>query len=432
MLKRIAIVALALLVAGLGGFAAFAWRPAIAPIARPASSIFPADLVAKGATLAAGGYCSTCHTARSGKPLAGGRAMVTNFGTIYSTNITPDPETGIGNWSEEAFRRAMHDGVGRDGSHLFPALPYDHFTKLTDSDVRALYAFLMTRPAVSAPASRNELPFPLGIRALQAGWKLLFFRPGRFVANPAHDAEWNRGAYLAEGLGHCGACHTPRNLLGAEKRDAAYAGASIDNWFAPPLTKANPSPVPWTSDELTAYLGTGVSRYHGTAAGPMAPVVHDGLSKLSPGDQKAVVRYIAGLGGGDAQAAAVAPAVAKAMATDRAGLGAAAEGDARFYTAACASCHYNAGTQLNPLRPDLALNSALRLDDPANFIRVVLYGISAKDGAPGIVMPGFSGFTDADVARLGAYLRRTRAGLPVWPDMEKAVARIRAEGRGDY
>ncbi len=432
MLKRIAIVVLVLLTVGFGGFAAFAWRPAIEPIAKPRAESFPANLVARGAVLAAGGYCATCHTAQGGKPLAGGRAMVTNFGTIYSTNITPDTETGIGHWSEEAFRRAMHEGVGRDGSHLFPALPYDHFTKLTDADVQALYAFLMTQPAVNAPARRNELPFPLGIRALQAGWKFLFFRPGRFVPDPAQNAEWNRGAYLAEALGHCGACHTPRNMLGAEKRDAAYAGAPIDNWFAPPLTNANPSPVPWTSEELAAYLGTGLSRYHGTAAGPMAPVVHDGLAKLSPEDQKAVVRYIASLGGSEERVAQVAPAVAKAMAADRVGLGVTADDDARFYTAACASCHYNAGKDPNPLRPDLALNSALRLDDPANFIHVVLYGISAKEGAPGVVMPVFSNFSDADVARLGAYLRRTRAGLSPWPDMEKAVAHVRAEGRGDF
>jgi len=432
MLKRIAIVVLGLLAVGFGGFAAFAWRPAIAPIDKPGAASFPADLVARGATLAAGGYCSTCHTTRGGKPLAGGRAMVTGFGTLYSTNITPDPETGIGNWSEEAFRRAMHEGVARDGSHLFPAFPYDHFTKLSDADVQALYAFLMTQPAVSAPAKANELPFPLGIRALQAGWKLLFFKPGRFAPNAAQDAEWNRGAYLAEGLSHCSACHTPRNMLGAEKRDAAYAGASIDNWFAPALTKANPSPAPWTGEELSEYLITGLSRYHGTAAGPMAPVVHDGLARLSPNDQRAVVRYVESLGGGDARAAQTAPAVAKAMAADRIGLGVAADKDARFYTAACASCHYNAGKQPNPLRPDLALNSALSLDDPSNFIHVLLYGIGAKEGAPGIVMPGFSYFSDADVARMGAYLRRTRTSLPPWPDLEKKVAHVRAEGRGDF
>ncbi|MBT2189417.1 c-type cytochrome [Sphingobium nicotianae] len=432
MFRRIVIGLALALVLGLGGFAAFAWRPSIAPIARPAASDFSADLVARGAVLASGGYCATCHTTRGGKPLAGGRAMVTAFGTLYSTNITPDPETGIGNWSEEAFRRAMHDGVARDGSHLFPAFPYDHFTKLSDADVHALYAWLMTRPAVAAPARSNALPFPLGIRALQAGWKLLFFKPGRFAPDPAHDAAWNRGAYLAEALGHCGACHTPRNGLGAEKRDAAYAGASIDNWVAPPLTGANPAPVPWTSDELAAYLGTGISRFHGTAAGPMAPVVHEGLAKLSPEDLKAVVRYVASLGGGDARAAEAAPVIAKALVADRSSLGPLADADARLYTAACASCHYNAGTQPNPLRPDLALNSAVSLSDPTNLIRVILYGISAKDGAPAIVMPGFSGFSDADVARICAHLRRTRTSLPPWSDLEKSVARIRAEGRGDY
>ena len=193
-------------------FGALAWRPAIAPISPPAPDSFAPELVAKGEALAGGGYCAECHTAKGGQTFAGGYPMATPFGVLYSTNITPDPETGIGTWSEAAFARAMREGIARDGSHLLPGFPYDHFSKLSDDDVKALYAYFMTRAPIKASAPPNTIPFPLNIRALQEGWKILFFRPGRFEAVAGKSAEWNRGAYLALGLSHCGACHTPRNL----------------------------------------------------------------------------------------------------------------------------------------------------------------------------------------------------------------------------
>lgn len=427
MLKRILVGLLALAVVGLVGFGVFAWRPAIGKIAPPAPSSFAPDLIARGEVLAGAGYCSTCHTTKGGQPFAGGYPMKTSFGTIYSTNITPDEKTGIGTWSEAAFRRAMHEGVARDGAHLFPAFPYDHFTKLSDGDVAALYAYMMTRPAVAAPAKHNSVPFPLNIRALQAGWKLLFFKPGRFEPDKTKSAEFNRGAYLAEGVSHCGACHTPRNVLGAEKHDKAFAGAAIDNWIAPPLTAANPSPAPWDQAELVAYLRTGVSRYHGVAAGPMAPVVHDGLIKLPDSDIQALAVYFADRDSAATRASTLAPALQRAVAANRLNVGPQNDPSARLYTAACASCHYNGAGQPNPLRPDLALNSAVNLDDPANLIRVVLYGVSAKDGAPGVVMPAFNRFSDADIAKLAAYLRATRTDKPAWPNLEKKVAAIRAQ-----
>nr|WP_246504886.1 c-type cytochrome [Microvirga antarctica] len=405
------------------------WRSAIAPVARPSPAGFAPDLVARGEVLAGAGYCATCHTAQGGKPYAGGYPMRTAFGTIYSTNITPDPETGIGSWSEAAFQRAMQQGVARDGSHLFPAFPYDHFTKLTDADVAALYAYFITRPAVRATPPANTLPFPLNIRALQAGWKLLFFRDGPLTPDPIKGAEWNRGAYLAEGISHCGACHTPRNSLGAEERGKPYAGAAIDNWIAPPLTKANPSPVPWSRDELYAYLRSGVSQHHGTAVGPMSPVVHDGLRKLPDEDIRALAIYLADVAGSDARLAEIKPAIERALAADRAGAGAQTDPAARLYNAACASCHYNGGDAVNALRPELALNSAVTLSDPTNLIRVILYGVTAPEGAPGVVMPGFAaGFSDADIARIAGYLRSTRTSGPAWPDLDKAVATIRAQG----
>ncbi|MES2095996.1 MAG: cytochrome c [Pseudomonadota bacterium] len=428
MLKRILLGTVGVIALGLIGFVIFAWRPAIARIAPPAPASFAAATVARGEALAGAGNCSSCHTARDGQPFAGGYPIATQFGTIYSTNITPDPDTGIGAWSEPAFRRAIQEGVARDGGHLFPAFPYDHFTKLTDADVGALYAYFMTRAAVRAPPKANTLPFPLNIRLLQAGWKFLYFTPGRFRPDPARDQEWNRGAYLAEGISHCGACHTPRGKLGAELKDRAYTGAAIDGWIAPPLDKTNPSPVPWTKAELIAFLGTGVSLYHGTAAGPMGPVPR-GLSRLPASDIAALAAFFASNNGSATAGAQGASAIQRALLTGKTGTGLQYEGPARLYAAACASCHYN-DKQLNPLRPDLALNSAVNLDDPTNLIRVILYGVSAQDGAPGVVMPGFArGFTNADIARIAAYVRATRTAKSPWADLERKVATIRAQGQ---
>lgn len=429
--QRMLIAFVALLVLGVGVFGAIAWHPAIPEVATPAPSSFSPELVARGARLASAGFCATCHTIAGGKPFGGGYAMKTGFGTIYSTNISPDRQTGIGSWSEEAFRRAMREGVARDGSHLFPAFPFDHFTKLSDEDIHALYAFMMTRAAVDAPATPNDMPFPLGFRPLQAGWKILFFHAGRFVPMDGRSVEWNRGAYIAESLSHCSACHTPRGPLGEELHNRLYHGASVDGWFAPALTASNPSPAPWTSDELAGYLTTGLSRYHGTAAGPMAPVSL-GLADLSPADQRALVVYIESLGEGDARAEKTASAISVALAADAQDRTSTVDSGGRMFVAACASCHYNRGPDVNPLRPDLGLNSAIYLDDPSNLLHVILFGISAKDGAPGVVMPGFArGFSDDDVVRIASYLRATRTNKAPWPNLAKQVAQIRAAGAGE-
>src|SRR6202521_623055 len=310
--KKLIIAVVALGCLGLAGFGMLAWRPAKAPVVPPATGSFALELVAKGEALAGGGYCAACHTAKGGQTFAGGYAMATPFGVIYSTNITPDLETGIGAWSEAAFARAMHEGVSRDGSHLYPVFSYDHFTKLSDEDVRALYAYFMTRTPVHTPARPNGMPFPFNIRYLQAGWKLLFFRPGRFEPDGEKSAEWNRGAYLALGLSHCGACHSPRNLLGAEKPGDAYGGAVIDNWVAPPLTAANPAPAPWTREELYDYLPTGTSVLHGTAAGPMFPVVQS-LAALPDSDVRAIATYFADVDKASDRLPSVSAAVRHAM-----------------------------------------------------------------------------------------------------------------------
>ena len=429
MLKRIAIGLIGLCVLGLLGFLALAWRSSIAPVDPPAASGFPRELVAKGEALAGAGYCASCHTAKGGAPFAGGYGMVTPFGVVYSTNITPDPETGIGRWSEAAFARAMHEGVARDGSHLFPAFPFDHFTRVTDEDVEALYAYFMSRPPVRAPARSNTLPFPLDIRALQAGWKLLFLSNRRYQPNATKGAEWNRGAYLAEGLSHCGGCHTPRNFLGAEKSSATYAGALIDGWIAPALTDANPAPVPWSQPDLFRYLRTGSSALHGTAGGSMSAVVHDGLAKLPDSDIQAIATYFADVDRSAARAGGSETAViTKAISTSGLGIRQEPDPDAQLYVAACGYCHYNSGATPLEVRPELALNTALTLPQPTNFIRVVLDGIGIQDGMPGVMMPGFaSGLSDADIAQLAAYLRRTRTNLSAWTNLEEQVAAIRRE-----
>ena len=202
--RIIAGVVAGVVIAGAAAALAVTWRPAIAAVDPPAPQTFDSALVKHGRELAALGNCSDCHTAQGGGSFAGGLPVPTPFGTIYSSNITPDPETGIGRWSEDAFRRAMRSGVDRDGQHLYPTFPYDHFTNVSDQDDAALYAFLMTRPPVHAPERKNELRFPLDQRFVIAGWKLLFLRHGTFEPDGIKSAEWNRGAYLVEGLAHCG------------------------------------------------------------------------------------------------------------------------------------------------------------------------------------------------------------------------------------
>ena len=240
----------AVVVLGGGAFLALAWRSAIDPVEPPDRASFDPARVTKGAELAAVGDCGRCHTVEGGAAYAGGYPLATPFGTIYATNITPDPETGIGRWSEAAFRRAMREGVDREGRHLYPAFPYDHFAQASDEDLTAVYAFLMTRDPVRATAPPDQLAFPYNVRPLLAGWNLLFLDKAPFRPDPGRDAAWNRGAYLAESLGHCGACHTPRNKLGAEEKDRPYAGGEAEGWSAPALDASSPAPVRWTEADL--------------------------------------------------------------------------------------------------------------------------------------------------------------------------------------
>ena len=431
--RCIAIIITAAAFAGLCGVLLLSWRRAVPPIERPGPESFSAESIAHGETLAAAGHCASCHTRPGGESFAGGYGVNTPFGIVYGTNITPDPKTGIGAWPFEAFLRAMREGVTRDGSHLFPAFPYNAYTKLTDSDVRSLYAYLMTRQPVSARAPSNTVPFPLSVRALQEGWKILFFRSGRFQPNATKSTEWNRGAYLAEAVSDCSGCHTPRNHLGAEKTaKSSYAGAVIDGWIAPALDQRNPSPVPWTGDDLFLFLRTGTSRLHGEVAGTMTPVVRDALALavVPDSDVRAITVYFSDMDHAAARASDVDKRVREALAVSDLAIDEPNDAGAELYASACMSCHYNAGPAPIPTRPELALNSALTLPEPTNFIQVVLKGVSSTGGAPGLVMPAYASLSDAEIAGLGAYLRRTRTHYPPWHDLEKKVAGIRGENKG--
>lgn len=429
--RRGLIWVLAVVVLGTLAFLALAHRPEILPIEPPAAGSFSSDLTARGEILATAGNCESCHTIKDGQHFAGGLGIGTPFGTVYTSNITPDRASGIGRWSEPAFARALHEGVARDGTNLYPAFPFDHFTRVTDNDVQALYAYLMTRPAVSLAPPANTIPFPLNIRALQWGWKLLFFHPGVYRPDSAKSEAWNRGAYLSEGLAHCAACHSPRNALGASKTGSqAYTGGTVDGWVAPALTAANPAPFPWTEEELYAFLRAGGTALHGVAAASMSEVIHFGLAKLPDADIKAIATYFADMNGAATRGGSGNEALAKAMSAS--GRDEKEEDDpgASLYIAACASCHYNSGPTPLIARPELALNSALSATEPTNLVQVVLHGIGLKDGAPGLFMPPFAHLSDADIASLAAYLRRTRTDQPAWADLEGKVAAIRKPGAG--
>ncbi|HXO70802.1 MAG TPA: molybdopterin cofactor-binding domain-containing protein [Bradyrhizobium sp.] len=404
---------------------ALPWR-SIAPIARPDPSAYSAATIAKGELLAALGDCAVCHTQAGGAINAGGRAIETPFGVIYSTNITPDPETGIGAWSYPAFERAMREGIHRDGKHLYPAFPYNHFAKTSDADLQALYAYLMAQPAVKSVSPENKLAFPFNLRPLMAGWNALFHSGATFAPNTTKSTTWNRGAYLVEGLGHCGACHSPRNALGAEKPEAYLAGGFAEGWEAPALTSLSQAPIPWSEDELFAYLRTGESRFHGVAAGPMAPVVKE-LAALPDDDIRAMAVYLGSFNEKPMNKATQDALAARLETSTGTQAVSASSAGARLYEGACAVCHKVGGAPLFGSRPSLALNSNLHSAVPDNLIQVILHGIAAPVSSDLGYMPGFKdSFNDRQVAELVSWLRRQFApDKPPWTGLDASIGRAR-------
>jgi mono/diheme cytochrome c family protein len=353
--------------------------------------------VERGRYLATAGDCVACHTRKGGTPYAGGRGIETPFGIIYSPNLTPDKETGIGLWTDEEFYRAMHEGIAAGGKHLYPAFPYPWFTKLTRDDVDAVHAFLESLPPVRSPKPENKLPWPLGYREVMRGWNALYFKPGTFVSNPSKSAEWNRGAYLVEGAGHCGACHTPKNMAGAADKDVRFQGSQVQDWYAPALAGDLRTGLgPWSQDEIVAFLKTGRNA-RTVAYGPMAEVVADSTSKLDDADLAAIAAYLKDQ-----------PPTTPAKEPEKPDPKVLTAGEA-IYVDNCGACHRNSGEGAAGIFPSLKGNANLQAPDPSNAIRLVLEGGRAP--ATGqrptqFSMPAFGWkLTDQEIASVLSYAR---------------------------
>ena len=382
-----------------------------------------------GPELAAVGDCVVCHTAPGGEPFAGGAGLETPFGLVYSTNITPDPATGIGTWSEAAFVRSMTEGLDRTGNHLYPVFPYDHFARVTPDDLAAIYAFLMSQPPVSSVAPPDALRFPFNQRPLLAVWKMLYLDASPWQPDPALDDEQNRGAYLVEGLGHCGACHTPRTMLGGLDRARAFAGAEAENWHVPAIGAAAQNRAPWGLDGYANYLFDGWDEVHGLAAGPMTSVV-DGLAEANEDDIFAMAAYLATLTP-EPDPAALEAALAAAAGLDW------AEGEApggakapttevllqgeRVFAANCIKCHKARVAETQPV--SLALSAVVNAPDARNFVHIVRGGIVPPYASRQRSMPAQDrSVTDADLAALAAFVRWRFTDLPDWTGIDAAIA----------
>ncbi|GKX63405.1 cytochrome c [Pragia fontium] len=411
-------------------------HPEIEPLNASNPAKFSDEMVARGKLLADAGDCAVCHTSKDGVTNTGGLAIEIPFGTIYTTNITPDVETGIGSWSFDAFKRAMREGIDREGNYLYPAFPYTAFTKTSDADLEALYAYLMSQTAVKSHNPKTDLSFPFNIRRGISAWNLLFLSPGAYQPDTAQSEEWNRGAYLVEGLGHCSACHTPRNLMFAEKTGADYLGGGVaEGWIAPALNQHSPSPLGWNKQELVEYMRTGFSINHGVAAGPMAPVVKEGLSAQSDADLMAIATYLLSFQGsetkipdGDREKAA-ADINLKAYSQ----IEPLTSQGARIFSGACMACHnQDSGPVLNGVKPSIALNSNLYESSPDNMIHIILNGIQSPATDKLGYMPAFRyNMNDQQIVALLSYLREDFAKQPAWPALAERVKQIRLETETD-
>jgi mono/diheme cytochrome c family protein len=361
------------------------------------------SLVRRGEYLAKAADCLVCHTARGGAPFAGGFAFTLPFGTLYSTNITPDAQTGIGQYTDREFLQAMQRGIRRDGARLYPAMPFASYTYMTDADALAIKAYLFSLPAVHASVRPNTLGFPFNQRWLLALWSAVFNPGERFRPNGAQSPLWNRGAYLAEALAHCGECHTPRNPAFALDERRKFAGAVTAGWQAYNISAdAGTGIGAWSDADVAAYLRAGHANGHGTAAGPMGEAVDESLSALDGADISALVTYLRSVPAVvsrsvPAQLAALAPA------SHREG----AQGDPlgkELYEGACASCHGWSGA--SPVNAFATLTGARAVNDPTgtNVVQVVLAGVDRTTPQGILKMPGFGSYSDLEVAALTNYV----------------------------
>jgi mono/diheme cytochrome c family protein len=359
------------------------------------------EKIERGRYLAVLGDCVSCHTAPGGKPFAGGAALETPFGALIGPNITPDVATGIGAWTESDLWRAMHEGIGRDGVRLYPAMPYPAYTKVTRDDVSAIWAYLRSLDPVRNEVQPNQLRFPFNIRRpATSTWDLINFQPGVFQPNPAKSDAWNRGAYLVEGLGHCGTCHTPKNITGGDRGSEALQGALLQDWYAPDLTEDPRTGIgSWSIEEIVRYLKTGANSYD-IASGPMAEAVSNSTSKMTDADLLAIATYLKDRAPRSGRAVTALAAANPRMVAGRA-----------IYEDRCAACHSHSGAGVPNLFSRLASAPLVQSTDPTSLIRVVLIGsravaTSAAPTAP--AMPAFGwNLNDTEVADVLTYVRNT-------------------------
>jgi len=387
-----------------------------------------ASLVERGAYLARAADCAACHTAKGGQPFAGGLPIVLPFGTIYTPNITPDTDTGIGSWSDASFLNAVHKGIDDEGTHLYPAMPYASYTGMTDADALAIKAYLFSLKPVHAEIPDNTFVFPFNQRWLMAVWSFLFNSDKRFEPNAGQTPQWNRGAYLAENLEHCGECHTPRTLMQSLDNRSKFAGATQAGWRAYNITSDADSGVGgWSDAALESYLSTGHADGHGTAAGPMGEAVDKSLSTLEPSDIAAIVAYLRSVPA-ISSSDLPAPKDTPAPASHRQGL--LADFDPRgkqIFEGACVSCH--AWTGVSDLTRMATLTGVRAVNDPTaiNVAQIVLNGThrTAKGGTA--FMPAFgAAYSDVEIAAVANYVT-ARFGAKPSSITAKDVAKLRLE-----
>jgi mono/diheme cytochrome c family protein len=373
-----------------------------------------AEEVRRGQYLVRLGDCMSCHLRPDGEAFAGGLGLNTPFGTIYSANITSDKETGIGDWTNDQFYRAMHDGRGVHGEHLYPAFPYPWFRQVSRADDDAILAFLKSTPPVHYTPPANKLPFPLNLRVAVSGWNLLFLKNDDIKSDPAQTAEWNRGAYLVNGLGHCGVCHTPKNILGADKFGQTFRGGELDHFVAPDLTGNTRTGLgQWSLDDITEYLATGRNARAG-AGGPMAEVVTYSTSTLTPEDRHAIAVYL--------KTQAPSP-TAQAPSPDASAMRRGAE----IYSDACTGCHLGNGSGQPRVIPPLGENAIVQQANPAGVLHIVLAGsrIGATPSRPSaMTMPSFAWkLGDQEIADVTTFIRNSwgNVSAPISADDVRAA-----------
>jgi len=389
-MRRIAVAAVTLIVLAAGA------RP-ISVIARGSD---PQDftLIERGRYLATVGDCTACHTSAGGKPFAGGRPIETPFGDVLAANITPDRKTGIGGWDDDTFYNAMHEGFS--DKPLYPAMPYPYYTKVTRADIKAIRAYLNTVEPIENPVRSDQLPFPFSVRASMRAWNALFFSKGEWKPDPGKSAEWNRGAYLVEGLGHCGACHTPKNVFGGDKTGRSLQGYVLQGWLAPDITGDPRTGIGgWSVDEIVEYLKTGANRFQ-TASGPMAEEIVDSTQHWTEQDLRAAAVYLKDQQAGSRQPEQPLQAADPVM-----------QAGAAIYADQCAACHAMTGDGVARLFPTLKHSASVQSDDATSLLRVVLEGTRAvaTDRAPtGPAMPAFGWkLSDSQIAAVLTYVRNT-------------------------